>query len=415
MRIVIATSVYFPMINGVAVFSHNLAVGLKKRGHEVMVITPSQTKRSHTEVQDGVKVVYLKSTELKIYPDQIHELEANEKKASKRFYKHGLKVSIFPMRQIRRALQDFQPDVVHVQGSDPIGVSVVRYAKKHHIPVVTTEHNQAEVLTEPLKLPKFMKKPVNKALTGYFKNRQKKSDYVTMPTKLAIEHLFKGEDIGVPIEAVSNGVDLSAFKPGKAPESLYQKYQIPRDAKIALYVGRIDPEKKIGTTIKAFKDFLDKHKFDSLSKTLFLVVGDGVEKNQLIKMTSRLGLGESVRFLGRITPPELYNIYRLGDVFVTASDIETQGIVLIEAAAAGLPLIAVNAGAVREVCLDSRNGYLVEPGDVKGISAALTKILSDDEMRQKMAEQSTKVASRHSLERTVDRFLEIYEKLGKRV
>ena len=74
MKIVIATAVYYPMINGVAVFSHNLAVGLTQRGHEVMVLCPSQTGKNYTRVVDGVKTVYLKSVQAKIYPDQIHEV-----------------------------------------------------------------------------------------------------------------------------------------------------------------------------------------------------------------------------------------------------------------------------------------------------------------------------------------------------
>ena len=143
MKIVIASAVYYPMINGVAVFSHNLAGGLVARGHEVMVICPSQTGKNHIEMQDGVKVCYLKSIQAKVYPDQIHEIP----KKRRLFYKHGFRVSVFPQREVARVLKEFEPDVVHVQVSDPIGLSVVWYARKHNIPVVTTEHNQPEVLT----------------------------------------------------------------------------------------------------------------------------------------------------------------------------------------------------------------------------------------------------------------------------
>ena len=80
MRIVIATAVYYPQINGVAVFSHNLACGLAKRGHEVLVICPSTTGKNYTKTQDGVRVCYLKSVDAKVYPDQIHEVP--EKKTS---------------------------------------------------------------------------------------------------------------------------------------------------------------------------------------------------------------------------------------------------------------------------------------------------------------------------------------------
>ena len=185
MKIVIATPVYYPMINGVAMFSYNLASGLAARGHEVMVLTPSQNKYWHTDEVNGVQIVYLSSTDIKVYPDQIHEVPKK-----KLFYKNGFKASLIPSRQIKRALDAFRPDVVHVQGSDPIGISVVKYARKNRIPVVTTEHNQPEVLTQSLRMPGLARKPVNNALSRYFVKRQSKSDYVTMPTNLAIKNLL---------------------------------------------------------------------------------------------------------------------------------------------------------------------------------------------------------------------------------
>ena len=172
MKITIATAVYYPMINGVAVFSHNLAVGLVKRGHEVLVICPSQTGKNYTKMIDGVKVAYLRSMQAKIYPDQIHSVPKKKKfmgvELPHLFYRHGFRVSIFPALEIKKILDSFHPDVVHVQISDPIGLSVVSYARKNRIPIVTTEHNQPEVITDPLKMPKMVKKPMNYLLSSYF-------------------------------------------------------------------------------------------------------------------------------------------------------------------------------------------------------------------------------------------------------
>ena len=91
-----------------------------------------------------------------------------------------------------------------------------------------------------------------------------------------------------------------------------------------------------------------------------------------------------MKILGKVLPPDLYEIYKMGSVFATASEIETQGIVLIEAAASGLPLIAVNKGAVSEVCLNGENGYLCEPGSVEEISEAMVKIMSDEKLRERL-------------------------------
>ena len=406
MKIAIATPVYYPMINGVAMFSYNLARGLAARGNEVVVITPSHNCKKHVEDEEGVRVQYLKSFDVKVYPDQIHDVPKK-----KLVYKHGLKAAAFPNRQIKKILDDFKPDVVHVQGSDPVGVVTVKYAKKHQIPVVATEHNQPEVLTESLHMPGVMRKPVNSMLSNYFRKRQLKSDYATMPTQLAIDKLTAGKDIDVPIEAVSNGVDLTAFKPGKAKKDIYNIYNVPEGVPTILYIGRVDPEKKVDTVLRAFARFLDKHKLDKLSKTLFVVVGDGVALSDLKTEAKKLGISDSVRFLGRVTAPDLYEVYKMGDVFVTASQIETQGIVLIEAAATGLPLIAVDGGAVAEVCRNNMNGILLNPDDKEGMSEAISKILSDDKLRAKMSEASLKIAKEHSLDHTIDKFLEIYSKV----
>ena len=410
MKIAITTPVYYPQINGVAVFSHNLAMGLASRGHEVLVITPSHTGDRHVSNSSGVKVAYLDATKLYVYPDQIHTVP----KKKKLIYKHSLKASVIPGRQIRKILDEFQPDVIHIQGSDPIGLSTTKYAKRHHIPLVMTEHNQPEVLTESLPLTGVLKKPANAALSSYFRKRLSQADFVTMPTKMAAGHLFNSKELKVPFEAISNGVDLSAFKPGKVPEALYQKYGISKGVPIILYIGRLDPEKKVSVVLEAFKEFLKKcndNKLDRLSKTLLVVVGDGVDKNRLVREALRMGISDSVKFLGRVVGEDLYNIYRMGNVFVTASEVETQGIVLIEAAATGLPLVAVDAGAVSEVCLDKVNGFLLKPGDSSGMSEAIYKILSDPRLLGQMSKKSIEIASEHDLEKTIDKFIEIYQKV----
>lgn len=414
MKIVIATAVYYPQINGVAVFSHNLACGLAARGHEVLVICPSQSGKSYTEMQDEVRVCYLKSIDVRVYPDQIHAVPEKRKIAGmglpRVFYRHGLKASIFPKSEVTQILHDFKPEVVHVQVSDPIGLSVVGWARRHGVPVVTTEHNQPEVLTDSLKLPRVLKRGANAVLSAYFRNRQSKSDFVTMPTEQAIRRLLgsrlnaKGlmrrDGSVVPVAAVSNGVDLAHFKPGRVPAEVYKKYGLNKDRLTVLYVSRLDPEKKADEVIRAFKQARK-----SLTGVQLVIAGDGVDRTRLEKMA--IGC-KDIYFLGRVMPPELYKVYQLGDVFATASPIETQGIVLIEAAACGMPLIAVDKGAVSEVCQDGVNGVLCAAGDESALAAAMVNILSDARGRKRMAAESLKIAHEHDLERTLDKFEHIY-------
>ena len=231
---------------------------------------------------------------------------------------------------------------------------------------------------------------------------------MTMPTEKAIKDLIwsHGTDFPVPVAAVSNGVDLTNFKPGKAKAELYDKYGLNKNYKTVLYVGRLDPEKNVGAVIEAFKK-AKKH----ISKAQLVIAGDGVDKARLEKMAEKY---DDVYFLGRVTPPELYKVYQLGDVFATASEIETQGIVLIEAAACGLPLIAVDKGAVSEVCITGENGCLCRPGDVAEISEAMVKILSDEKLQAKYAANSVKIVQEHDFERTLDKFENIYNRVIKK-
>lgn len=412
MRIAIATAVYYPQINGVAMFSHNLAVGLSRRGHEVMVIAPSQNGKNYTEVIDGVKTVYLRSVDSKVYPDQIHDVPEQKKmlgvKMPRVFYRHGFRVSVFPQIEVKRALDKFHPDIVHVQVSDPIGLSVVSYARKHHVPVVTTEHNQPEVLTEPLKMPKPIKKGANYVLSAYFRNRQSKSDFVTMPTERAIRGLLgNGEKIKIPVAAVSNGVDLSNFKPGKAEPALLDKYGISKDLPVVLYVGRVDPEKKVGLVVEAFNKARSKY-----PKMQLVIVGDGVDR---VKLENKYNKDPNIKVLGKVVGDDLYELYKIGSVFVTASEIETQGIVLIEAAASGLPLIAVDKGAVAEICVNGKNGILCEPRNVSQIAKAIVKIMTDSSLQKEYAKKSVEISKEHDFEKTLDKFINIYNHLLKNI
>ena len=144
-----------------------------------------------------------------------------------------------------------------------------------------------------------------------------------------------------------------------------------------------------------------------------LIVGDGTDKARLEELTTKLGLSEEVEFSGKVLPPDLYKIYSSGWVFATASPIETQGMVLIEAAACGMPLIAVDKGAVSEVCQDGVNGVLCVDGDVEAMANAMVNILTDQKTREKFSGASLKIASEHDLEKTLDKFINIYQRVIK--
>ena len=366
MKIVIASDIYYPMTNGVAVFAHNLAQQLAKKGHRVMVICPSFKGKKHITQQGKLRTVYLTSARFPFYPDQIEPVP--EKKL---LYRHGIWFAINAGRQVKKALDWFKPDIIHIQTNEPIAIAARHYALSKNIPFVTTGHTFPDQVTDQFELLKPIKKPADAILKRFLVSFMKISEYTTMPTELAIQELYK----------------------------------IPKNKKIALHVGRIDGDKSVDRVIDAFERVLRKR-----DDIMLLIVGDGIARADLEEMTRALGIEKSVRFLGRVLPPDLNEIYKLADVFVTASEIETQGVVLIEAAATGLPLVAVDAGAVAAIVVDGKNGFLCKPGgDIKGLAKGLETIFGDAVIARRFSAESLELSKQHDLSRTVKRFLEIYQ------
>lgn len=418
MKIAIASDIYYPMINGVAVFAHNLALGLAKAGHEVIVIAPSFNGKYHVDVEGGVTTYHLTSARFLFYPDQINEVPDKKKilglPMPRLAYKHGIWWSVNPWSEVKHILNEFQPDVIHLQTAETIALAVMSYVRKYDVPLVSTGHAYPDNVTGQFKLlkPKMIKKPTDAVLRVYMASFLKHAEYATMPTEMAIGDLVpkNRRHFKVTVEALSNGVDLSEFNPGKPDAEVLKKYGISTaPKKRVLYIGRVDPEKSISNVVLAFNKTLKK-----VPDAEMVIVGDGIDVNHLKSLVAELGIESKVKFTGKILPPDLVEIYRSGTLFATASETETQGIVLIEAAATGLPLIAVDKGAVSELCQDKRNGFLCQPGgDIDGISNAMTKILTDKELQKKFSKESIEVSKKHDLTRTLARFEEIYHEAIK--
>ncbi len=410
MRIAITSDIYYPMTNGVAVFAHNLAKGLAKQGHDVMVLCPSFTGKPHKTREGRVTTVYLRSIRMPFYPDQINEVPDNKKFLGKKLprlaYRHGLWITVDPYPEIKRALSKFHPEVIHNQTAEMVAFAVRRYAKRYNIPMVSTGHAYPDNITGQVKLLKPIKKPLDAILGAYMASFLKHSEYATMPTEMAIDDLVpkNRKRFKVTVEPVSNGVDLSQFGPGKVPERIYRKFRLPKNRPIVLYVGRVDPEKSLSKIVEAFAGVLDK-----VPDAMLVIVGDGTDRQHLTDLAKALGIEKSLRFPGRVYPPDVMEIYRAARLFATASETETQGIVLIEAAATGLPLVAVDAGAVREICQNQKNGILCRPGNVEELTDAMVDLLKNDDLCKKYGKFSQEIAKKHDLSQTLKRFVEIYE------
>ena len=388
MKILIASDLHYPTINGVATFSRNLARGLADMGHEVLVIAPSQTGKKCKEVDGNHVIVRTVSVPFPFY--------------------QNFRISLNPAREVRKIIEDFDPDVIHIQMLMWIGQAAMRFGNKLGIPIVSTNHAMPENLMDNLKLLAPVSRPINYILKAYGARFHSKADFITMPTQSAIDMFNASDKITTPMEPVSNGIDLAHFTPGQAPDEVYERFAIPKGAPIVTYVGRLDAEKHLPVLVRAFV------RVKSIIPTAHLViVGDGTEKPTLHTLAKQLGIEESVTLTGRVSDEDLQALHKIGTVFAMPSPAELQSIATLEAMASGQPIVAVDAGALKELCQDQRNGYLCEQDDEVMIADGIVAILSDPAKRTAMSAESLAIANTHDIRTTLKRFEDIYASLVK--
>ena len=296
MKIAIASDLFWPMINGISVFSKNLAEQMTARGHEVVVFAPSQTGEYYIEEVNNYRVVRLSSTNFPFYPNQTETLPEPRKIAGgritvPRFYLHnGYRLSLLPIREIRKFCKEnnFMPDVSHIQLQLFVGQAMIDFSRKHNVPVVITNHSSPENLFDNLKMLAPLSPIINRTVLLYTKRFALQADYATMPTRQAIERHFRNpEKAKMPIEAVSNGIDLSRFTPEKPSKEFYEKFDLSEKAPIVMNIGRVDAEKHISTLILAFNEVLKTNKAAQL-----IIVGDGTDRPNLENLVYKLGISK---------------------------------------------------------------------------------------------------------------------------
>lgn len=384
MRIVIANDQHWPMVSGVATAARTLALGLTRAGHDVLVIAPSQTGGRYEEQDEGYQIVRTRSVR---FP-----------------FRQNLRISVVLEREVRSILKEFQPDIVHVHTQLGVGLATITSAGKLSIPVVATNHVMPENIIKNVRIITPLAKPVSSIFTRYGMLLYKGASCIIMPTQSAID-LFKNASVDVPIVPISNGIDLSHFRPLAAKKSTYVTFQLPVDRPIVSYVGRLDREKHVHILLHAAKSVLKEH------KAHFLIVGDGNATESLEDFAQALGIADSVTFTGRVSDDDLLQLHRIGDIFVMPSPAELQSLALLESMASGKPAIAVSAGALPELCQDGRNGFIVPVDNVRIMSERISRLLGDEKLRKKFSSESLKIARAHDIKNVIKRFEDIYKEV----
>jgi glycosyltransferase involved in cell wall biosynthesis len=221
------------------------------------------------------------------------------------------------------------------------------------------------------------------------------SDLVLAPSRTLVNEL---RDLGVraPCRTQTNGIDLTEF----TPKSTYEPTHT------ILLTGRLGYEKHAEEVIAAFALFAPAHPGWRLR-----ILGEGPAAPYLHALVEREGLGDLVAFRGFIDRAELLAEYARADIFATASDIETQGLVVLEAMASGTPVVGVRALALPEMAHDGVHGIIVEPHDTPAMALALSTLADDHALRERLGRQAVDGAAAHALPRAIDSLEYVYREL----
>jgi glycosyltransferase involved in cell wall biosynthesis len=389
MRIAYLTQSYPPMISGAALFAKQLAEAMAQQGHQILVIAASDKEHPYIVKRDNLTILRLTS---------IHNP-----------MRVGQRSLLYPRQAVMRALHEFQPDVVHAHEPLQMGLLGIEYANHAGVPRLLSIHQLPSFVASYL--PDVLRSQTEFILWGYANWVCRQFTEILTPTQ-TISNLVT-RMTGLPANTIGYGIDLQAFRPLIANENeaaIRCRWNIPSGVPLLLHVGRLDTDKCVDRVIRAAAQSLKE------SRAHLLVVGDGTQKLSLIHLCESLGISDRVHFPGYISMQDgLPEIYRVAQLFVTASEIETQGIVLLEAAASGLPIVAVRSTCIPEIVHHGMNGYLAEPGDLHALGNAIRLLMSDAQKANRMGQSSLILAARHTDAYTYQAHEKLYDRIVKQV
>lgn len=361
MKILITTDLFTTSTNGVVTSVKNLREELEAKGHDVRILTLSDRMTSHEEEH----VYYIRSMPLAIYPNVRMPLS----------YRHHL----------IEELIEWKPDVIHSQCEFFSFQYALRISKITGAPIVHTYHTLYEQYTKYLLPGKRLGKEAVKIMS---RKRLKKVSRVIVPTK-KVETALHSYGLSNSMNIIPSGISLEQHRIRISPEERKagrQELGIGEEKSVLVNLGRVGTEKNLEEVFHFFAKAVEEN-----PKLVLLIVGDGPARNSLEKLAVELGIAGDVVFTGMVDPKEVQKYYQLGDIFVSASTSETQGLTYIEAAANGLPLLCRQDLCLEDVIKEGENGY--EYKDEEEFLDRIEEIAEDRTWRIHAGKRSEEIAA----------------------
>lgn len=375
LTIAMVSESYTPRISGVVTSVASFARALRADGHRVLIAAPAYP--GHRD--EDPDVLRLPSIRTRAQPD-------------------------FPLALPLRARLLRDPrmqaaDIVHAHSPFIAGRLALSAARRLGRPIVFTHHTlyHEYVHYVPWLHPALSRR----AVVRYVRDFANRCDLVIAPSA-AIQAMLRDQGVTGRIEVLpTGGIDL-AQSAGFDRRAARARHAIPPDRSLLITVSRLAPEKRVDLVLRAFQQVMEA------SGAYLLVVGDGPSAGSLEALARELGIADRVRFTGALPHEGALEAMAGADLFVFASATETQGVVLVESMAAGVPVVAVGRAGAADVVRDGESGFLVEPG-ADALAAAAQRLLADPARRAAMSRRAREIAAAYALPILARRLVALYE------
>ena len=377
MHIAFFTNFYHPIVNGVVRSVASFRETLMKQGHNVFVFA-----QSDGSYKDNEPFIFR-------YPSL--PLPSGEISAA-------IPVSPF----VDQLLPALKLDVIHTHHPILLGQTAARKAAELGLPLVFTFHTQYWEYTHYIPFPQeviqeFLKNAVHK----WLKEFMQKCQHIIIPSESMKEILVRDYGLEERYTVIPTGTNLEPYQ--RADGKTLRKEKGWQDETILISVGRLAPEKNWEALLHAFAKVYLEH-----PNLRLVLIGDGPAKESLQTLASELGIAEQVTFTGTIPFEEIPAYLKAADAFSFASVTETQGLVTIEAMAAGLPVVAVDGSGTRDIVEHGKQGYLVE-NDASALAKGLNQLLSDPGQMKRFSHNALKKAKTFDVNQLSKQIISVYE------
>lgn len=375
MRIAMFSESYLPRISGVVHSLAGFVSSLRAEGHRVIVVAPRVSGYQDMD------------------PDVIRYPSLRTREAD-------FPVGIPYAPGAWRTLLASDVDVVHTHGPFAMGAAAARLARRGSLPLVFTHHTLYDEYVHYAPGPKWLLRPV---VRGYVTRYANRCDCIIAPSRDLAARL-RAQGVGRRIEVLSTGaLDPQMFS-SLDPSWVRPAFGIQLGRPLLVTASRMAREKSVDLVLQALAGIV-RHR-----DAVLLVVGGGPEEAALRRLAGHLGLGSHVVFTGLQPHRKALECVAAADVFVFGSQTETQGLVIVEAMAAGVPAVAVAAGGVADAVRDGFTGYLVRPSP-DALVEKVVHLLDNIVLRQTMAARAKEAAQDYALPALTRRLVDIYQSL----